>query len=55
MFCSNLQKLLKPIYDLIRKGKTFIWTKVHEEAFEEIKARFLKPPVLHLPDNKAMF
>ena len=25
MFCPELQKLLKPIYDLTRKGRPFIW------------------------------
>ena len=25
MFCSELQKLLKPIYDLTTKGSQFIW------------------------------
>ena len=37
MFCPKLQKLLKPIYDLIRKGRHFIWGKEQQEAFEEIK------------------
>ena len=46
MFCPNLQKLLKPIYVLSRKGRPFIWTKIHQEAFEDIKARLLKPLVL---------
>ena len=27
MFCPKLQKLLKPIYDLTRKGRHFIWGK----------------------------
>ena len=27
MFCSELQKLLKPIYDLTRKGRPFNWGK----------------------------
>ena len=27
VFCLELQKLLKPIYDLARKGKQFIWGK----------------------------
>ena len=26
-FCLELQKLLKPIYDLTRKGRQFIWGK----------------------------
>ena len=25
MFCPELQKLLKPIYDLTRKGRPFVW------------------------------
>ena len=27
IFCPDLQKLLKPIYDLTRKGRQFIWKK----------------------------
>ena len=27
MFCPELQKLLKPIYDLTRKGRPFVWEK----------------------------
>ena len=37
MFCPELQKLLKPIYDLTRKGRQFIWGEQQQEAFEEIK------------------
>ena len=36
MFCPELQKLLKPIYDLTRKGRPFIWGE-EQQAFEEIK------------------
>ena len=35
MFCPELHKLLKPIYDLTRKGSHFIWGKEQQEAFEE--------------------
>ena len=52
MFSPNFQKLLKPIFDLIRKGRHFIWTKVNQEAFEEFEARQLKHLVLHISDNK---
>ena len=27
MFCLELQKLLKPIYELMRKGRQLIWGK----------------------------
>ena len=37
IFCPELQTLLKPIYDLIRKGRQFIWGEEQQVAFEEIK------------------
>ena len=55
IFCSDLQKLLKPIYDLTRKGRSFNWQQEQQIAFEEIKNRLQKPPILHLPDNKGRF
>ena len=55
MFCPELQKLLKPIYDLIKKGKPFLWEKEQQEAFEEIMKRMLKPPVLSMPDRRGRF
>ena len=39
IFCPELQKLLKPIYDLTRKGKQFVWGIELQNAFEEIKQR----------------
>ena len=29
IFCPDLQKLLKPIYDFTRKGRQFVWGKEH--------------------------
>ena len=55
MFCPELQKLLKPIYDLTRKGRCFIWGKEQQEAFEEIKRRLVKAPVLHMPNHEGRF
>ena len=45
MFCPELQKLLKPIYDFTRKGRLFICGKKQEDSFEEIKCRLIRPPV----------
>ena len=55
IFCQDLQKLLKPIYDLTRKGRPFNWQQEQQTAFEEIKSRLQKPPILHLPDGKGRF
>ena len=55
MFCPELQKLLKPIYDLTRKGRPFNWGKEQQDSFEEIKCRLIKPPVLHMPNKTGRF
>ena len=55
MLCPKLQKLLKPIYDLTRKGRHCIWGKEQWEAFEEIKKRLIKAPVLHMPNHEGRF
>ena len=53
IFCPELQKLLKPIYDLTRKSRLFIWGDEQQKAFEDIKSRLQNPPVLSMPDRKA--
>ena len=55
MFCPELQKLLKPIYDLTRKGRPFIWGKEQQDSFEEIKHGLIKPPVLYMPSTTGRF
>ena len=49
LFCKDLQKILKPIYELTRKEMPFYWTGSHQKAFEEVKELLIKSPVLHLP------
>ena len=51
MFCPELQNLFKPIYDLTRKGRSFMWGKEQQDSFEEIKCRLIKLPVLHMPNE----
>ena len=55
MFCPELQKLLKPIYDLTRKGRPFHWGKELQDSFLEIKGKLVKPPVLHMPNKMGRF
>ena len=55
MFCPELQKLLKPIYELTRKGRQFIWGKEQQTAFEEIKHILIRLPVLYLPNSTGRF
>ena len=55
IFCPELQKLLKPIYDLTRKGRPFNWGKEQQDLFDEIKNRLIKLPVLHMPNKTGRF
>ena len=55
IFCSEFQKLLKPIYNLTRKGRQFIWGEEQQQAFDKIKCRLQRPTVLHLPDRHGRF
>ena len=48
-------RLLGNIYDLTRKGKQFLWEEEQQKAFDEIKCRPQRPPVLHLPDRHGCF
>ena len=32
IFCAELQRLLKPIYDLMRKGRQFVWGKEQQDV-----------------------
>ena len=54
VFCLELQKLLKPIYNLTRKGRPFIRGEEQQEAFDEIK-RLVKAPVLHMLNHECRF
>ena len=55
LFCKDLQKILKPIYELTRKEQPFIWTEFHQKAFDHVKELLVKPSVLYLPRPSGRF
>ena len=55
IFYRHLQKLLKPIYDLTKKGRPFVWQEEQQQAFETIKERMINPPILYLPKPGGRF
>ena len=55
IFCRNLQRLLKPIYDLTKKGRPFIWQEEQQQAFDAIKEKMINPPILYLPKPGGRF
>ena len=48
LFCKDLQKILKPIYELNKKTMPFHWSELHQKACEEIKELLIKSHILHL-------
>ena len=40
IFCQDLQKLLKPIYDLTRKGRPFNWQQAQQTALKKEKVDY---------------
>ena len=55
LFCPDLQTLLKPIVELTRKGRPFVWGQEQKKAFKEVKLRLTNPSVLHLPKAEGRF
>ena len=47
--------MIKPIYELTKKGRPFVWGEEQQKAFEQIKNRLLKPPILSIPDGRGRF
>jgi len=49
-FIKGFATVVRPLHDLIKKDKKWEWTEKEEKAFEELKERFTKEPVLAAPD-----
>jgi hypothetical protein len=51
-FIREYSGVLILLTDLIKKDKTFAWTKNEKITFKELKWRFLKAPILAIFDLK---
>lgn len=49
-YIPNFSKVAKPLTDLLKKDKIFIWQPKHEEAFNTLKMSLCTKPVLQYPD-----
>ncbi len=49
-FIENFSKIAKPMTELLKKEKKFIWTDECEASFQELKQRLVSAPILCLPD-----
>ena len=49
-FIEGFSKIAKPMTELLKKDKKFVWTEDCEQSFNELKTRLTSAPVLTLPD-----
>ena len=42
--------IARPLHDIVKNDRKWEWTEKQEEAFEELKKRFIQKPVLAAPD-----
>jgi hypothetical protein len=49
-FVRNFTLLAHPLTDLLKKGTIFVWTPIHQLAFEDLQQALSSAPVLALLD-----
>ena len=54
-FVQNFSKIAKPITDLLKKNKKFIWSPECQASFELLKEKLTTAPVLIPPDTSKPF
>jgi RNase H-like domain found in reverse transcriptase/Integrase zinc binding domain/Reverse transcriptase (RNA-dependent DNA polymerase) len=54
-FIAGFAHLARPLHDLTKKNKIWVWTAECQAAFELLKERFTSAPVLMMPDVTKQF
>jgi len=49
-FIQNFAVIARPLHDMVKKDQKWNWVKKQKKAFEELKEKFTKEPVLVAPD-----
>jgi hypothetical protein len=49
-FVRHFGVISQPLTSLLKKGTLFIWTSVHDKAFQTLKKELMTTPVLALPN-----
>ncbi|GJV02836.1 putative reverse transcriptase domain-containing protein [Tanacetum coccineum] len=51
-FIENFSKIAKPLTLLTQKNKAYVWGDKQDEAFQILKEKLCKSPVMHTPDGQ---
>jgi hypothetical protein len=54
-FVKGFSGIAKPMNKLLQKQESFIWTEKQQKAFEILKERLVKPPILQYPNYEKSF
>jgi hypothetical protein len=54
-FIPNFSKISKPITELLKKGKKYVWSEACDEAFQMLKNLLTTSPMLAQPDIAKSF
>jgi ribonuclease HI len=54
-FIEGFSRIARPMTELLKKDKKFVWTEACERSFHELKERLTTAPVLVLPDIRKDF
>jgi hypothetical protein len=49
-FIPNCSRITSPLYMLLKKDSKFEWTEVQEDAFQHLKSKLTRQPILQYPD-----
>ena len=54
-FVKDFSSIASPMFQLMKKGVQWKWTKESQEAFDMLKTKLISEPILALPTNEGTF
>jgi hypothetical protein len=54
-FIEGFSKITKPMTELLKNDKKFLWTPTYDASFQELKKRLMTTLVLVMPDMEKLF